>query len=324
MFLFAGRRLRRPEHRPRRRLFECSRPWRRTDRSGRSLRRARPKRTCGTRAAGLRRREAADRTAFPRPKFKILNSKFRFKEHAWTFIPGRAAACEDRRRRKELRAFAAPRLRPARPFQGRFSPDPSLQPSGWARFRAARGCSPPPRGGCGLPVAQRPILPACIYARAAACEAPARADAKADASSGPSRGEAAARCGFTEAANSAFKIQDSKLLLGLQPAEAAHDCKELRASAAPTLRPARPFQGRFLPKAAPQPSGRACDVEEQPSARGRLRAADVRDVASVAKHRYDQRLRAVTGPPVRLTSFAAPPRCGRAPARARRSPRHPC
>ena len=74
MFLFAGRRLRRPEHRPRRRLFECSRPWRRTDRSGRSLRRARPKRTCGTRAAGLRRREAAARSAFPRPKFSIQNS----------------------------------------------------------------------------------------------------------------------------------------------------------------------------------------------------------------------------------------------------------
>ena len=41
-------------------------------------------------------------------------------------------------------------------------------------------------------------------------------------------------------ANSEFKIQDSKLLLGAQPAEVAHDCKELRASAAPRLRPADP------------------------------------------------------------------------------------
>ena len=34
------------------------------------------------------------------------------------------------------------------------------------------------------------------------------------------------------------------------------------------LRPARPLQGRFSPDPSPQPSGRACDVEEQPSARG--------------------------------------------------------
>ena len=59
---------------------------------------------------------------------------------------------------KELRASAAPRLRPARPFQGRIS-----------------------------------SMPLNLCPRAAACEAPARADAKADASCGPSRGEAAAR-----------------------------------------------------------------------------------------------------------------------------------
>ena len=65
--------------------------------------------------------------------------------------------------------------------------------------------------------------------RAAACEALARADTRC----GPSRGEAAARCGFVEAANSEFKIQDSKLLLGLQPAEDACDVKTSRSSGLP-------------------------------------------------------------------------------------------
>ena len=41
----------------------------------------------------------------------------------------------------------------------------------------------------------------------------------------------------------------------------------------PRLRPARPLARSISPAASPQPSGWACDVEEQPSARGRLRAA---------------------------------------------------
>jgi len=35
----------------------------------------------------------------------------------------------------------------------------------------------------------------------------------------------------------------------------------------------RSLRHRNCPEAVPQPSGGACDVEEQPSARGRLRAA---------------------------------------------------
>ena len=66
---------------------------------------------------------------------------------------------------------------------------------------------------------------------------------------------------------------------GLQPAKGAHERRqsgrELRAFAAGRLWPARPFQGRFQPETSPPPSGRACDGEEQPSARGRLRAAAV-------------------------------------------------
>ena len=41
---------------------------------------SRSKRTCGTRAAGLRRAEAAARSAFSRPKFKIQDSKFKIME----------------------------------------------------------------------------------------------------------------------------------------------------------------------------------------------------------------------------------------------------
>ena len=70
---------------------------------------------------------------------------------------------------KELRAFAAGRLRPARPLQGRFLPEASPQPSGWACFRAARGCNPPPGGGCGLPIAARSNLRATIFATASGC-----------------------------------------------------------------------------------------------------------------------------------------------------------
>ena len=111
-------------------------------------------------------------------------------------------------------------------------------------------------------------------------------------------------------------------LPGSQPAEGASDAKELRASAPGRLRPANRCAidsvqkarsravgllsscTRMQPSAwgkvadafdikvvrtSPQPSGRACDVEKQPSARGRLRAADVCDVAFVAKHLGDDR-----------------------------------
>ena len=86
------------------------------------------------------------------------------------------------------------------------------------------------------------------YIRAGACEGHARVDL-GDASCGPSQGEAAARrrpCGR----NSRFKIQDSKLNLSANHAWAfisvraaacggCNDVEELRASAAPRLRPVR-------------------------------------------------------------------------------------
>jgi len=70
---------------------------------------------------------------------------------------------------KELRASAGRRLRPARPFQGRNS-----------KFK---------------------ILNSKLRIREAACEDPLEA-ALRDASCGPPPPEAAARCGFIEAANS--------------------------------------------------------------------------------------------------------------------------
>ena len=157
---------------------------------------------------------------------------------------------------KELRASAAPRLRPARPFQGRIS-----------------------------------SMPLNLCPRAAACEAPARADAKADASCGPSRGEAAARrslrdrfcrcilivrysgCSLRSARTAfsrpKFKIHDSKFKIqnhelrnvltgnkllakrraslivrysGSSLRSARKFGYELRASAAPRLRPAGLFE----------------------------------------------------------------------------------
>ena len=47
----------------------------------------------------------------------------------------------------------------------------------------------------------------------------------------------------------------------------------------------------FLAKKSPQPSGRACDVEEQPSARGRLRAAGRCATELDAKHLNNNRKR---------------------------------
>ena len=67
------------------------------------------------RTAGLRRRKAAARTAFSRPKFMIQNSRFKIKRVCrctWVYIPIRGAACG-------------------------------------GRTRLLRSCGPPPPGGCG-------------------------------------------------------------------------------------------------------------------------------------------------------------------------------
>ena len=78
-------------------------------------------------------------------------------------------------------------------------------------------------------------------------------------------------CGFSEAAK--FSIQNSRLRIRAAACGGRTRLQGAGGLCRPRLRPAQPFQGRFLPKAAQQPSGRACDAEEQPSARGRLRAA---------------------------------------------------
>ena len=70
-----------------------------------------------------------------------------------------------------------------------------------------------------------------------------------------------------------FIIQSSELPIGAQPAKDGTSGCELRAFAAPRLRPANRSAIDSCCKTSPQPSGRACDVEEQPFARGRLRAA---------------------------------------------------
>ena len=87
--------------------------------------------------------------------------------------------------------------------------------------------------------------------------------------------------------NRKFKIQNSRFKIkrgcGLawalfqvepQPAKRPHEQPRVAGLRRRRLRPARPFQGRVPPEPSPQPSGRACDHKEQPSARGRLRAAD--------------------------------------------------
>jgi len=128
--------------------------------SGRGLRRARTKRTCGTRVAGLRHPQAAAR--------RCLTASILL---ATSLCPSSEPAGH------EQRASAAGRLRLARPFQGRNSkfkilnsnlaatsnPTASPQPSGGACDR--KELPAVGDGGCGLPVAARPITSnptACI------------------------------------------------------------------------------------------------------------------------------------------------------------------
>ena len=98
---------------------------------------------------------------------------------------------------------------------------------------------------------------------------------------GASRGEVAARCALRRK----FKIQNQANLpgtlrlaysrFGAQPAEGAHDCTELRASAAGGCGPHGPdgpIQTRDKP-AAERTGLLSSSARMQPSARGRLRAA---------------------------------------------------
>ena len=104
------------------------------------------------------------------------------------------------------------------------------------------------------------------------------------------RGEAPARCAHS---GRKFKIQNCQSgsslrrartkwtcgtrVAGLRRREAAARTTSSRSHGqhkASTTAAGRCLWHRSLPEKSPQPSGRVCDVEEQPSARGRLRAAD--------------------------------------------------
>ena len=111
--------------------------------------------------------------------------------------------------------------------------------------------------------------------RGAACEGPAQADLRTrGAGLRGAKLRPVAPCGHKfRIQNSRFKIADRTAACGGH-ARSEPAGRELRASAAPRLRPADLLRGRYLHKVSPQPSGRACNVEEQPSARERLRAAN--------------------------------------------------
>ena len=75
-------------------------------------------------------------------------------------------------------------------------------------------------------------------------------------------------------ANSRFNIQDLRTRGAACEGRARADLRTRNAGfRGAKLRPADLLRGRYLHKVSPQPSGRACDIKEQPSARGRLRAA---------------------------------------------------
>ena len=116
--------------------------------SGRSLRRARQRRQG---AAGLRRTEAAARGGFF-SKPQIQHSKFKIQN----YYSGRSLRSA-RKFGYELRTSAT-RLRYANPYGIDFACGSSAAERTGLHERTCgtRSCSPPPGGGCGLPVATRP------------------------------------------------------------------------------------------------------------------------------------------------------------------------
>ena len=144
------------------------------------------------------------------------------------------------------------------PFPLGTSPQPSGGPVR-ADLRDA-SCSPPPGGGCGLPIAPR-STPTQAFHHGRQLQA-------ADPD-GPKR-----RCECSTRSGCKFRIQYSKFRMphsGRSLRSARRFGNELRASAGRRLRPAGRCatdfadnhfirnRHRFLTEAAPQPSGRACD-----------------------------------------------------------------
>ena len=71
-----------------------------------------------------------------------------------------------------------------------------------------------------------------------------------------------------------MKNEELKIRFGLQPAKRPHEQPRAAGLRRREAAARRRLRRRNLPEASPQPSGRACDQKEQPSARGRLRAAN--------------------------------------------------
>ena len=167
--------------------------------------------------------------------------------------------------------------------------------------RAARDCSPPPGGGCGLPVAVRPICRQTRPSQQAAAGRCALSGANSKFNqnkigswarlrnispfgaqpaertqirirvAGLRRREAAARCGFCEAANSRFKIRRVSYWFGSQLAKRTRErtCgREKRAFAGAKLRPAAvPYRNRkFKIQDSKSTAARRCLKTSIPSA----------------------------------------------------------
>ena len=136
----------------------------------------------------------------------------------------------------------ASNLTEASPQPSRWACDYKEQPSARGRLRAAAASEKPQFK------MKNERLKMSIRNRAAACEVPAQADAKADASSGPSPGEGPLRF-LTGTANSRFKIRwgcravciPIRVAACGELARCGPAGRELRASAAPRLRPANPY-----------------------------------------------------------------------------------
>ena len=106
---------------------------------------------------------------------QIQDSRFKIRwaaGYTWAYIPVRAAACGEPHEADLRDASCRPPLPGDCGPLGLFKADSSPRQAAAERTgvqRAARDCSPPPGGGCGLPVAARPNLPASIFATVSGC-----------------------------------------------------------------------------------------------------------------------------------------------------------
>ena len=189
------------------------------------------RRGCRTRVACLRRAEAAARCGSIRNRKFILQNSI-FNKYA---CPASAAS---------------------------IPPEASPQPSGRACFRAVRGCSPPPGGGCGLPIASQSSSSQNTSAMIGCGGLLVLTDRFCRQAFPPQQAAAGCRRLRRQIRQRMVRIQSQHRAAACEdPLEA--DLRDASCGPSPPEAAARRcLTASILLAASPQPSGRACDFRE--------------------------------------------------------------